>query len=774
VNSKRLLCLASMMLLLFGTAGMVWAYGDASYNRPNPLMDYAPQELGIYDGVYGYSTTVPSDPYAENLTESDCRLCHGVSVADRHHGTIHVVRDGECSSCHPTVEDPPGVTINRDCVTDVGEYGCHSWDNAHDYTDPNHNGWHHTTDEAASGQCTTCHDQAYLDPIEEARDFNQYPPTVVTPTPFSCENCHWKQTVMAATGDPMVDDANAGHPSTYDHYNRWKAPIGYFEYGKQIWQNFETHHMDSDWPPKVADDCFRCHRGDPLIDGLDEDDPEIIRWCERCHRGYYNGSLHRIRAHLGMVDSAVGTPPEYFWEWQGMGWEATGFHAVGTGDRPDTYRDFEADGSDDSTPSEPYDGMCWGCHGDAVEPYTDDLSTIVPNLTGMTPGGGCCGVYVTLTGSDFGDEHIDGRGVDAKSKLADLSAWRPWSEAVDLNIVSWSDTRIVAEVPCWIWYQPAAPGDATYGPLWLRVYTEGGSDVQITSGNAVFNYFDCSTPTSISVSSPPSGPCSAKITLSNPNGNYGAVLTETLGQNSYRTKVIDFVGSAGTFTAIYERDNDGTNPTGDDSFWGVDCWQQDTIKVKFENFYEDSGETLSARNFIRDTSTEPVIPGCANMPLGTYSVYIRYVYFNSVTPGVVGQLDANDFIYQVETSNSALFTLTNEPFLFRSVPTDPVAAIPGPFLKLVGANFGTLQEDWEIWIGNKAKMEDATINKNLGLGSKRLDFSGGNSTVKFWSMTKIRFRLNLGGSYSGTTKWIWLENPSTGETSANGVRIFIQ
>ena len=104
VNSKKLLYVMCFILLLLGIAGTVWAQG-AAYNRPNPSMDYVPQELGIYDTMY------------YELTEHNCRNCHGNSTADRHQGVPMVVRDHLCYPCHPTcTEGAPdcenGITIH--------------------------------------------------------------------------------------------------------------------------------------------------------------------------------------------------------------------------------------------------------------------------------------------------------------------------------------------------------------------------------------------------------------------------------------------------------------------------------------------------------------------------------------------------------------------------------------------------------------------------------------------------------------------------------------
>src|SRR4030042_4827556 len=107
VNSKKLLYVMcfTFILLLFGISGTVWAQW-ATYNRPNPLMDYTPQELGTYDTGY------------TNYDEAGCRPCHGYSTTDRHHGVPMVVNDHLCNPCHLScTEGAPdcvnGITIHR-------------------------------------------------------------------------------------------------------------------------------------------------------------------------------------------------------------------------------------------------------------------------------------------------------------------------------------------------------------------------------------------------------------------------------------------------------------------------------------------------------------------------------------------------------------------------------------------------------------------------------------------------------------------------------------
>src|SRR3989304_2952033 len=98
IGPKAVIVTAVMLALMVGTA---WAA-----HRPVPLMDYAPQETGIYDTYYDY------------LMEDDCRYCHGSSVSDRHHFNEAAIAAGAegCVLCH-IVGPPPdyGVARDTDC-----------------------------------------------------------------------------------------------------------------------------------------------------------------------------------------------------------------------------------------------------------------------------------------------------------------------------------------------------------------------------------------------------------------------------------------------------------------------------------------------------------------------------------------------------------------------------------------------------------------------------------------------------------------------------------
>jgi len=278
VKTRKFFVLSlALAILMGGAVGLGWAL-EADYNREVPLMDYAPQEVGIYDTRYDElcpNDTEPDDP------AYDCRVCHGNSMADRHHYTDIVILYRRCTDCH-TIDssEPNGVTVTRNCVTPE----CHQWPDdigplTHTGGDGTTNGWHHDSELSFSKDCTGCHDRKLIAEIPTTgyESFATRQPSVVTPTPFSCDNCHWSQDVVsAATGfDPDTSpEGDAGHPSTYDHYNQWGQKVGYFEYEKIIFQNDYTHHLGG--ISNFGQECYLCHGGNPDT-GVDWDpeNPEL-------------------------------------------------------------------------------------------------------------------------------------------------------------------------------------------------------------------------------------------------------------------------------------------------------------------------------------------------------------------------------------------------------------------------------------------------------------------------------------------------------------------
>ncbi|MGA1870150.1 MAG: hypothetical protein ACMUJM_16560 [bacterium] len=257
LNFWRLLIFLFIVFLSFSMVEIIWgAKCPEEWSRPNPLMDYAPQVIGVYDTIYS------------QLQESDCRSCHGSgsgmgggghgeSIAGRHHSL-----DYPCTYCHET-ESPKkcGGEIERNCMA----VGCH---------DTYENGWHHLTEESSAGQCDVCHTN-----IEINGDIPECPPGITIPSPFSCENCHWEQRMPMEGGKPI--------------------------YGYQ-----DTHHMQ--FKGNFAGDCFRCHAGNGPYNlswdlnynpSWNPNDECLMRYCEKCHSP---DSLHAIHTNSVHAWEAVG------------------------------------------------------------------------------------------------------------------------------------------------------------------------------------------------------------------------------------------------------------------------------------------------------------------------------------------------------------------------------------------------------------------------------------------------------------------------------------
>jgi hypothetical protein len=615
MHGKKFLFLAGVMALILAT-GTVWAIGDSAYNRPNPLMDYVPQENAILDTRY------------DSLEEADCRRCHGDSLADRHHYTEIVLIYNRCVDCHAVIPDPPGVVVTRDCVTS----GCHSWDDVGvmDAVGTPPNGWHHNTDLSGSENCTACHDSNYVAEITPFSSFEDVVPSVVTPTPFSCENCHWDQEVVAADGGfdgTKATDHLAGHPSTFEHFDQWGNDVGYYEYDKNILSNWDNHHMGI--KGNVASACYKCHANDPNSGNWDPTDPELIRYCEICHDV---STLHTIFEHVGPAggdgtDTAV------------KGWVATDFHAPGSGD-PVQYRSFEAN------------EQCFACHGDQV-PTINLVVSVAPAITLMDPRAGCPGGLITLTGTNFDPEGI-GRivGREVQVKISGV-----WTNLV--SVYSWTDLQVQFEIPAW----EMPPGNYR-----VRVW-DGNRTPQANkkSNEMVLTVKDCNSPTTIT---PDSGPCSGtKIALENPTGVGFGVAQDTISGAG---------ATDGVFRTIQVSASQGVNYVP----LKIPTWNNAKVEFKFLDFFEDlDGDWLQDGN-------EPSITWCDTLGLGTYNVKIKYIFYGD-SDSSAGYSDG-DMTYQVESSNPLIFELTDDPFI-TGLNHKQLAKAPTSRLRIIGANFGPTQ-----------------------------------------------------------------------------------
>jgi hypothetical protein len=412
---KKILNIGIFLFVITVSRGAYGQYGD--HHRPSPLMDYVPQEVGFYDTSY------------EELNEKDCRRCHGNNLADRHHATTGVTRDGLCITCHSAASGSTGITIIRDCVT----AGCHKT-----VEDRMANGWHHNTDLSAVGNCTACHDPNLVARVSPVQDFIASPPSIVTPTPFSCDNCHWEQDVS-----PPESPSRLGHPSTYDHYDRGRF-IGEYQYSKPIYGTFDTHHMG--FAGRMVRDCFMCHSVNPNEPSWSHSDPELIRYCESCHTPE---TLHAIEAHV------EGTP----------GWKAVGFHVDGGASGlmdPIEYRTSEAriPAEVAAEPQFSPNEMCVACHGENVLAFLP-IPIIAPVVDQIIPNHGICGGLVLLKGANLGPEKRGDYSVELEVTPG---------EWIDLDVYAWTSTEIQFQIPCW---------DLAIGNYKIRVRTPAGVSNQV-------------------------------------------------------------------------------------------------------------------------------------------------------------------------------------------------------------------------------------------------------------------------------------------------------
>ena len=668
-----------------------------TWNRPNPLMDYVPQELAIFDTRY------------DELGELDCRSCHGDSLADRHHYTVIVLRDRLCTPCHEIIPDPPGVVVIRDCTAS----GCHSWDDVGqaDGVGTPPNGWHHDTDLSASENCVACHDRNVVAELTPFSGFAEYPETVATPTPFSCENCHWSQAVSdalippAGTFDYTLGTMNeAGHPSTYDHYNQWGQFIGYYEYNKEIMGNEVTHHMGG--KGNVGAQCWKCHANDPNDPAYDPEDTELIRYCEICHDV---ATLHTISAHVGPPGIGGGPAVE--------GWEAAGFHVGGSSTgTPSVYRGNGIDAPPfGASPTKWFEAneQCFGCHGDLVPPYEGD-TVAAPLISGVSPNAACPTGLIEISGSGFGDIRTSGEDYIQLFQKHTLP-YGPWEEPILPSYYSWSDDLIIFEIPAW---------DFVPGNYKIRVRTQAGTSPASASAITIY---DCISPQEILVNNTlhssldpyfNAGVCTNTIKLKNGTGGGLFGIKDQVSKGIYR--VVQFSASQGDYIVL----NELSAPAGE-------------IKFKFKTFFEDLNG-----NFLQDGG-EPTILMCSDLALGTYSVYIKYIFY--IDSGPAGY-DAGDTMTQVETSNPVTFELTNQPYINQ---INPKQVSKFRRLRVIGQNFGVTQTTGEVHVG--------TANHyNLMVGDPATPKGKIQAKVKLWSNTKVVVNFRVRNAWKGTKKNVWV------------------
>lgn len=683
MSSRCRLTVLFLVTVLFYTGG-VWATTPGKiYNRPNPLMDYVPQEIGMGDYLY------------TSLGEDDCRRCHGGSLADRHHYSELALSQGLCTPCHDTYTGPANTP--QGCTT----VGCHSGSDLgpSDMLPTPPNGWHHYTSFSANDKCTACHDSQLIDYItnDEYLPFSQYPPSVVTPTPFSCESCHWEQPVVDPNswtngdGEPYPI-GNEAHPSTYDHnadpadYNIYGsvtptiAGDEYHEYGRDIVNNFDTHHMLFDG--NVNTDCVRCHGLDPDDPYWDPGNPELIRYCETCHN---IENLHYFEPHVGT--GGTGDPPAV------NGWQAVGFHVPDTNNTdttdvaPTKYQEFSAN------------QQCISCHGDCDFPnYVPccELLSPIPKLADITSVA-TWDEIVTLTGSNFGDSHTTERDVFIK-----LTSGLDWNV---VPISSWTDTEIQFSVFAWSY---------EIGNYHVQVKTENGySNITVLTSTGEWKAESFSV-------FPAFGKCREIITVSVQSASMQDILLS--GEGIYRA--VQLKGPSGVYVAS-----------------AYAAWETTDFKFRMGDVFEDLDN-----DYLRDTG-EPLLRLCEGLPIGEYLIDLKDIYYQD-SDGSNNYSEGDD-IEKVETSGPASFTLESGLAVYAVYPRNiershycPGGKLINGVAKIYGWGFGSTQGTGQVYIGT-----GPMYTSNSGHALERV----------VWSDNLIKVGMDVPPGAMGMTLYLWIE-----------------
>lgn len=172
------------------------------------------QQMGFYDTQYS------------NLTNDDCKSCHGLNTTELHHSTYQATTSN-CGYCH--LSNNGQLEVNRDCIS------CH-------YSSP-----HHQSAFAINGQCAACHSPNLVTSV-------LLDPGVFTPpgavTPAVCRKCHVGST--SAT-PPIGESRDLHHDSISDcqlcHYSDMTTSIRLCE---QCHQPTDLHWIHTD-------KCGSCH-----------------------------------------------------------------------------------------------------------------------------------------------------------------------------------------------------------------------------------------------------------------------------------------------------------------------------------------------------------------------------------------------------------------------------------------------------------------------------------------------------------------------------------
>jgi hypothetical protein len=628
-----------------------------------PTMDYVPQNFGIYD------------TYFDNFKEPECRYCHGASTSERHHSTIYA--SGESCMCHYNGAFENPIRDCRVCHVDYGPIG--SFGNPH-----------HKSDLAGSGQCNACH--LYVVEVDSVEP-PSYAPGITTPTPYSCENCHWpsgKKPDQAST----YEGGTTGKAKFLSDWKNWfglpkptywpdglahPKPIeadglfstGTLLQGKPYKPLNGTHHAVAG---AVYPRCYFCHSyGYGQTCSWDANNPYLIRYCENCH------SVDAIHGFLEHVTT-------------------NNVYTVG-GNRNQTVT---------------ADQKCVACHGDSL-PYLPPLPPEMPEISFIEPDFGSSGISVNIipaTETCFIQDPVEGLCSFGQKMTGDTVQMRQAGQGnrwIDVPVNSWSEHLIQVMVPA---------GTFLPGRTYLRVSKQG-------VGNSILKAFTLKKDPLIYSLTPDAGSWGTVIGIS---GEGFGLKKEKIYDNGYGYSTYVELYSSGQRYRVTQYNVKGST---------YQSWNDDGISINIAELVDvNTGNEVSAHDLY----------------LGCWDLRVVTDYFKDDGDRIYnenGHLDiknsgnpvdlpnasgSGDELLSRAVSDSVCFTVVDPPYI-SGISPNPV--VSQGTVTLYGSDFGATRGTRIIKLWNKNHTRSSVVK---------------NAKIFSWSDTEIKFQAPANNSLTGKPK----------------------
>lgn len=656
------------LIILFFISTVVFCSATVAlaFIRPaHPTMDYVPQNFGIYDTYY------------DNFKMPECRHCHkGASNSERHHSTIYALNDN-CMFCHydGAFENP--IKNCRVCHVDYGPIGS--------FGSP-----HHKSDLAGSGQCNACH--LYVVEIESVEP-PSYPPTNITPTPYSCENCHWpsgKKPDQAST----YEGGKTGKARFLSDWEGWfglpkptywpdslahPQPIeadGLFSTGTLQGKPYKplngTHHAIAG---AVYPRCYFCHSsGYGQTCSWDANNPYLMRYCENCHSV---DSLHGIPEHV----------------------TTNNIYTVGG----------------KSNQIVTADQKCVACHGDRL-PYLPPQPPEIPEIDSIEPDFGSSGISVNIipeTNTCFTQDPVDGLCSFGQKMTGDTVQMRQAGQGnswVDVPINSWSEHLIQVMVPA---------GTFLPGSTYLRVSKQG-------VGNTPLKAFTLRNDPVINSLTPDAGSWGTVIGIS---GEGFGLKQEKIYDTGYGYSTYIELNLSGRRYRVTQYNIKGST---------YPSWDDVGISINIVNLVD-----VNTGNIV---SVQELYLGCWDLSVvtdylkddgdGVYNENGHLDLQNSGNPvDVPNASGSGDKLLSRAVSDSVCFTVIDPPTFIGGISPNPVVSLNT--ITVYGANFGPTKGTSIIKLWNENHTSSSVVK---------------NTKIFSWSDTEIKFQAPANNSLTGKPK----------------------